>query len=266
MFLAYAAPAGYALIDRELYLPESWTGDRPRCADAGIGDDVEFATKPELARAMIERALDAGVPAAWVAGDEVYGADPALRDLAARGLGYVLAVPVTTRSPPAAGHAAAIDLAAAAARRGPGSGCPPGRRQGPALVRLGPDRDQRSSRHQRLRRLAADPPQRSATGSWRTTGATHHAPVPGTELVRSPAPAGRSRSPSPAARNSPPSTSTRSAAGPPGTAGPSWPCSPTRSLRADRDPPRSGHRRPRSQPRTGLIPLTLNEIRHLFTD
>src|SRR3989440_7032655 len=61
VFLAYAAPGGSrALIDRELYLPESWTGDRDRCRQAGIGGDVEFATKPELARKMLERAGAAG--------------------------------------------------------------------------------------------------------------------------------------------------------------------------------------------------------------
>ena len=81
VFLAYAAPDGSrALIDRELYLPEKWTGDRDRCRAAGIGDDVAFATKPELARQMIERAVKAGVPFAWVAGDEVYGGNPGLRE------------------------------------------------------------------------------------------------------------------------------------------------------------------------------------------
>jgi len=60
---------------------------------AGVPDEVGFATKPALAQAMIIRALDAGVPAAWVAGDEVYGANPKLRAaLEARGIGYVLAV------------------------------------------------------------------------------------------------------------------------------------------------------------------------------
>jgi SRSO17 transposase len=60
---------------------------------AGVPDQVLFATKPALAQAMICRALDAGVPAAWVAGDEVYGANPTLRaELEARGVGYVLAV------------------------------------------------------------------------------------------------------------------------------------------------------------------------------
>jgi SRSO17 transposase len=93
VYLTYAAATGYAFIDRDLYLPRSWTGDPQRCATAGIPDDAVFATKPALARTMIGRALDAGTPAGWAAGDEVYGADPALRkDLAARGLGYVLAV------------------------------------------------------------------------------------------------------------------------------------------------------------------------------
>lgn len=80
LFLAYAAPDGSrVLIDRELYLPEKWAGDRERCRAARIGGEVAFATKPELARQMIERAVKAGVPFAWVAGDEVYGGNPKLR-------------------------------------------------------------------------------------------------------------------------------------------------------------------------------------------
>jgi SRSO17 transposase len=94
VFLAYAAPGGSrALIDRELYLPEKWTADRDRCRAARIGDDVEFATKPGLARQMIERAVKAQVPFAWVAGDEVYGGNPGLRSwLEEQGIGYVMAV------------------------------------------------------------------------------------------------------------------------------------------------------------------------------
>jgi len=54
---------------------------------------VEFATKPELAIGMLTRALDAGVPASWVTGDEVYGQHPGLRAfLQARGMSYVLCV------------------------------------------------------------------------------------------------------------------------------------------------------------------------------
>jgi SRSO17 transposase len=93
VYLAYAAPAGSAFIDRALYLPRSWTSDLARCQAAGVPEDTAFATKPALAREMIGRALDAGTPAAWVAADEVYGQDPQLRaELARRGLGYVLAV------------------------------------------------------------------------------------------------------------------------------------------------------------------------------
>ena len=74
VFAAYVTPdGGRALIDRELYLPEKWADDRDRCRAAGVGDGVAFATKPELAWTMIARARGAGVPFAWVAGDEVYG-------------------------------------------------------------------------------------------------------------------------------------------------------------------------------------------------
>ena len=93
VYLAYAAPAGSAFIDRALYLPRSWTSDPGRCRAAGVPEDTAFATKPALAREMIGRALDAGTPAAWVTADEVYGQDPQLRaGLARRGLGYVLPV------------------------------------------------------------------------------------------------------------------------------------------------------------------------------
>jgi SRSO17 transposase len=104
VFLSDASPAGHALIDRELYLPRSWTADPARCAAAGIPEGIMFATKPKLARQMIGRALDAGTPAAWVTGEEVYGADPGLRaDLERRRIGYVLAVAATTQVSTAAG-------------------------------------------------------------------------------------------------------------------------------------------------------------------
>src|SRR5258708_30088204 len=105
VFLAYAGPDGSrALIDRELYLPEKWTGDRERCRGAGIGDEVAFATKPELARRMIGRAVKAGVPFAWVAGDEVYGGSPKLRrGLEAPGRPHVSAVARRRLSTGAAG-------------------------------------------------------------------------------------------------------------------------------------------------------------------
>ena len=79
VFLAYATSAGRALIDRELYLPRAWTDDRERARAAGIGDEVGFATKPELARSMLQRTLDAGVAAGWLTADELYGQDKRLR-------------------------------------------------------------------------------------------------------------------------------------------------------------------------------------------
>ncbi len=75
VYLVYATDAGHGVIDRELYLPRSWTDDPERLQAAGVPDQAGFATKPALATKMIIRALDAGVPAAWVAGDEVYGAN-----------------------------------------------------------------------------------------------------------------------------------------------------------------------------------------------
>ena len=93
VFLAYASPFGHALIDRELYLPQSWTGDRDRCRAAGIPDDVEFVTKPRLAQAMLGRALDARAPFAWFTGDEVYGQAKFLHAwLEEQDVSYVLAI------------------------------------------------------------------------------------------------------------------------------------------------------------------------------
>jgi SRSO17 transposase len=79
VFLAYAAPRGRTLLDRELYLPRPWVDDAAWRAEAGVPEEATFRTKPALARAMLERAFQAGVPAAWVTGDEVYGRDRRLR-------------------------------------------------------------------------------------------------------------------------------------------------------------------------------------------
>ena len=100
VYLTYAAPAGHALIDRALYVPKVWAEDQDRREEAGIPAEVEFATKPALAQRMILAALDAGVPASFVAGDEVYGADPNLRAaLEERRVGYVMAVACSHRVP-----------------------------------------------------------------------------------------------------------------------------------------------------------------------
>ncbi len=118
VFLAYASPRGRAFIDRELYLPERWTDDPERCRAARVPEQVGFRTKPQLAQLMLERALDAGVPAAWVTADEVYGGSPALRGwLEGRGVWHVLAVkctePLEVSSPNGVVRERAEQLAAA---------------------------------------------------------------------------------------------------------------------------------------------------------
>ena len=93
VFLAYASRLGQTLLDRALYLPQSWTDDAARCQRAGIAPEVAFATKPELAKAMLGRAFALGVPASWVAGGSVYGDARRLRRwLEDQQKAYVLAV------------------------------------------------------------------------------------------------------------------------------------------------------------------------------
>jgi SRSO17 transposase len=93
VFLGSASPLGHALVDRELSLPEEWTDDRERCQHTGIPADRHVATKPQLARQLLARALAAGVPARWLTGSSVYGNDRRLRMwLEAQPQAYVLAV------------------------------------------------------------------------------------------------------------------------------------------------------------------------------
>lgn len=93
VYLTYASALGHAFLDRRLFLPQEWTDDRDRCREAKVPDDVAFATKPQLAQAMLAHAFAKGVPAAWVTGDEGYGSAPALRaSLERRPCAYVLAV------------------------------------------------------------------------------------------------------------------------------------------------------------------------------
>jgi SRSO17 transposase len=118
VFLGYASAQGRTGIDRALYLPRAWADDQERRTEAGVPEAVAFHTKPGLALDMIERALDAGVPARWVVGDSVYGSDGKLRRaLEERGQAYALAVKSTeqpTTWPPYAppGHVAVADIAA----------------------------------------------------------------------------------------------------------------------------------------------------------
>ena len=129
VWLTIATGRGHGLIDRALYLPRCWAGDPARRAGAGVPAEIGFATKPQLARQMIARTLDAGVRASWVTGDEVYGADPGLRtECERRGIGYVLAVArahrVDTSAGPLRADALSLRLPARAWQRrsaGPGA-------------------------------------------------------------------------------------------------------------------------------------------------
>ena len=96
VFLCYASKEGAAFIDRTLYLPREWAEDSARREEAGVPEEVRFATKGKLAREMLRRAFEAGVPARWVVADTVYGTARGLRGwLEERGRWYVLAVPAT---------------------------------------------------------------------------------------------------------------------------------------------------------------------------
>jgi SRSO17 transposase len=93
VFLSYASRHGRALMDRELYLPREWVDDVQRRQAGKVPEQIEFRTKPQLARQMIERALAAQVPFAWITGDEVYGDNRSLRVwLEQQDLHFVLAV------------------------------------------------------------------------------------------------------------------------------------------------------------------------------
>ncbi len=206
VFLAYASARGHALVDRELYLPESWTEDRSRCRAAGIPDAVEFATKPRLVIAMLARALAAKVPFGWFTADEAYGAVKYLRFwLEQHDIAHVLA---TRRNRPG---------------RGSGSLPVPGH-MGHATT-TGPVS---------LSVFSGNPG--ADTGYWhdaasptlpksRTTSATDHA-GPRSPIWRgSPGLDGASRSVSSRPRTKPASTTTRSAAGGPGMPTSPCPCS-----------------------------------------
>jgi SRSO17 transposase len=119
VFLSYASSRGHALLDRRLYLPESWCNDSHARQRAHIPENVSFQTKPQQALEMLQAAWKRGVPMAWVTGDEVYGDDPSLRDgIVAAGHRYVLAVAAKT---PIWAQRPAVELPAGkvAHRRGP---------------------------------------------------------------------------------------------------------------------------------------------------
>ena len=230
VYLTYAAPRGHALIDRALYLPRSWADDDDRCADAGIPEDKrDFATKPALAVTLIDRAVAAQVPAAWVAGDEVYGADPRLRAaIRGHGLGYVLAVAANRRVPTDAGPIRVDALPAlipthAWQRHSAGAGAHGPRLYSWAWFGLRAEDDTDTGVHHLLIRRN-DPP-----ASTPTCAATARARCRCARWWPWPVSAGASRSPSRPPKDSSGSISTKFGAGAPGIAGPPWPCSPTPS-------------------------------------
>jgi SRSO17 transposase len=92
VFAAYVSSKGHAFIDRAFYLPKAWSDDRARRTAAHVPEEVTFATKPQLAWTMIERAIIVGVPFAWVAGDSIYGVGEIEMALRRAGKGYVLGV------------------------------------------------------------------------------------------------------------------------------------------------------------------------------
>jgi SRSO17 transposase len=114
VFAAYVSRHGHAFIDRALYLPQAWADDPVRRAAAHGPQQIAFATKPHLARAMVERAIAAGVPFAWVVGDSIYGVSAVEMALRRAGKGYVLGVNSNSQfnswgaKPPVAGTAAEI--------------------------------------------------------------------------------------------------------------------------------------------------------------
>ena len=92
VFASYVTRHGHAFIDRALYLPKEWTDDPERLKAAHVPADVGFATKPQIARRMIARALAAKVPFSFVAADSVYGVGDIEMALRKAGKGYVLGV------------------------------------------------------------------------------------------------------------------------------------------------------------------------------
>jgi len=112
VFVGYATRQGQTLIDRALYLPQEWADNPQRRKKAKVPETVNFATKPQLAQTMLSRALDAGIAAAWVTGDSVYGNDASLREmLQARRQPFVLAVKSDLRLPFLEGGIRALTLA-----------------------------------------------------------------------------------------------------------------------------------------------------------
>jgi SRSO17 transposase len=223
---------GRALLDRELYLPESWTKDPERCRKAGIPTEIGFRTKPALLQTMVMRALGEGVEARWLAADSVYGDDPQLRaDLEEERLGYVMAtskndaaLPIGIGQKPLSGVIADQDpsawqrLSAGAGSQGP-------RLYDWQLVELSTFPDPRWRRGLLVQRNISDPTEIKVHRCF------YPVEPPCRPWSRSPAVAGRSRPTSRQQRGRSDSINTKSAVGAAGTATRAWPSWPTPSWR-----------------------------------
>lgn len=226
VYLVYAGQRGHAAVDRELYLPRSWTCDPDRCRAAGLGEDIIFATKPEMGRVMIERFLAAGHRVGWVTGDEVCGGNPKLRTaLEDCGIGYVLAVACSAEVPTGVGTFRADALVKKVPNRAwqklsAGPGAKGQRFYDWAVIDLA---EAVPGRHQLLVRRNRTTGELAYYRCHSTTSASL------ATLVKGQVPDGEWRRPSKVRRGWPGWTSTRSAATPPGPAGSPSPCSPTPS-------------------------------------
>lgn len=200
VFVSYASPFGRTLLDRELYVPRSWSEDPHRCRRAGVPDQVGFATKPELARRMLGRAVDAQTPFGWVTADEAYGQDPALRAwLEPHGIRYVLAVRRDFRVGAGAGRA---DQVAAACRPPAGNATRPGPAPKATGCMTGPGSASAGA-------TACWYAARSATASTPSTSATPPPRPASPNWCGWPGHGGASRNASSRARTRPRSTTTR---------------------------------------------------------
>lgn len=224
VYLVYAGQRGHAAVDRELYVPRSWTSDADRCRTAGLAEETSFATKPELAARMVARFLAGGRRAAWVAGDEVYGGNPKLRTmLEEHGTGYVLAVACSHEAVVKAGKFRADILAKKVPKRSwqklsTGAGAKGRRFYDWAVIDLA---DPRPGNRQLLIR------RNRHTGEVAYYRCYSPVSVPLTRLVRVAGSRWRVERSSNPARAWPPWTSTRSAGMPPGPDGSPWQCSRT---------------------------------------
>jgi hypothetical protein len=126
VFCAYVTAAGQVWVDFDVYMPARWADDQARRQAAGIPDDLQFATKPQLAIRQLERLTAAGLPVKWVAFDEVYGRSEQLRkSAAAAGLAYAAIIPCDYLVTTPAGTTTRADAAIANAvfeRRSCGNG------------------------------------------------------------------------------------------------------------------------------------------------